>query len=57
MKNTIVDVIELLKGVDENINSDTLFEKVKGNDKLLKMLCDAAFNTYDNIIEARKLLG
>lgn len=59
MENNITNFVEQLKKDNQNISIDSydLYILVKDNEKLLKRMCEAVMNSYDNIEHIKKFLG
>lgn len=55
MKN-VTNFINTIKTDKPDLTSYDLFEIVKDNEKMLKTLCDAVIQTYDDIEHIKKFL-
>lgn len=54
--NSITDFVEMLRTINLDLDSYDMFEMIKDNEKLLKKLCGAAIQTYDDIQRIKNIL-
>ena len=55
--NNITDFVEMLRTINPDLDSYDMFEMIKDNEKMLKKLCRAAMQTYDDIQHIKNILG